>query len=583
MDSSPRSAALPDDGLPSCAPHLASVFADAFPELAVPWQAAEPICPSVVFLDEELAAELGLDPAWLRSQEGLRLLTGERPALGPGQDPAAARPVAQAYAGHQFGHYSPVLGDGRALLLGEIPATPSTPATPSAFVRETVESPDASVRETVESPDASVRETVESPDALPSLTDLHLKGSGRTPFSRPGSDGLAALGPMLREVLVSACLHALGVPTSRALAVVATGGQVQRDRPLPGAVLARTAASHLRVGTVQYAAALAAQHEAAGSPERADGLHPETLLTRLVQHALDRHHPHAPRTDVPALDLLRAVAHIQAELVAQWMLLGFVHGVMNTDNMTLSGEAIDFGPCAFMEAFDPDTVFSSIDHAGRYAYGNQPAIARWNLTRLAEALLPLIDPDQQRAVAAAERVLDEFRAHHTAAWRRGLAAKLGLPAEPVPDDGPAPAEDTSPNASASTETAAAAFDVTTLTDPLFALLAEHRVDWTSFWASLADVAESADATLLPDPLQDWGADWLAHGPDAALLRRTNPVVIARNHLVEEALAAAEAGDLTPFEDLLSQVRRPFSPRDGRERYAEPAAPSSGRYVTYCGT
>lgn len=563
--SSTAGSALPDHGCPASAPHLSSVFAEEFPELCVPWKAAETASPRLVFLDEELAAEIGLDPVWLRTEEGQRLLTGEHPALGRGGDPTSARPVAQAYAGHQFGHYSPVLGDGRALLLGEVRRRAHGGPVAPGGVRGRAESEGAGVGQ-----------------ELPSLTDLHLKGSGRTPFSRPGSDGLAALGPMLREVLVSASLHALGVPTTRSLAVVATGGQVQRERPLPGAVLARTAASHLRVGTVQYAAALAAQHGAADSPPREGRLHPETLLARLVQHALDRHHPDAPRTDVPALDLLRAVARAQAELVAQWMLLGFVHGVLNTDNMTLSGEAIDFGPCAFMEAFDPDTVFSSIDHAGRYAYGSQPAIARWNLARLAEALLPLIDADPQRAVAAAERVLDEFRHHHTAAWRRGLAAKLGLPGIALPDDGPSPAEGASPGTSAGTEPDASA-TVTALTDPLFALLAEHRVDWTSFWASLADVAEAQDASLLPEPLRDWGADWLAHSPDAALLRRTNPVVIARNHLVEEALDAAEAGDLDPFERLLAEVRDPYSSRDGRERYAEPAAPSSGRYVTYCGT
>lgn len=580
-------------------PHLTSVFVSAFPELSAPAEGAPMPAPRLVHVDEELAIELGLDPAWLRSAAGLRLLTDTASAPSPDAGsatvsgttrpaglPAGPLPVAQAYAGHQFGHYSPVLGDGRALLLGEIPTTPT------AVVREDVESRGTSVRKEVEfspAPDpGTAPDSPAPPDAhLPSLVDLHLKGSGRTPFSRPGSDGLAALGPMLREVLVSACLHALGVPTTRALAVVATGGTVARERPLPGAVLARTAASHLRVGTVQYAAVLAAQHEAAGAPEREDDLHPETLLARLVQHALDRHHPDAPRTDVPALDLLRAVARAQAELVAQWMLLGFVHGVMNTDNMTLSGEAIDFGPCAFMEAFDPDTVFSSIDHAGRYAYGSQPAIARWNVARLAEALLPLIDADPQRGVAAAERVLDEFRAHHTAAWRRGLAAKLGLagsglPRTGLPDDGPSPAESTPPGTSAGTETDASTA-VTALADPLFALLAEHRVDWTSFWASLADAAEAQDAALLPEPLRDWGADWLSHSPDPALLRRTNPVVIARNHLVEEALDAAEAGDLEPFEELLAQVRNPYSPRDGRERYAEPAAPSSGRYVTYCGT
>lgn len=553
-----------DGGRPASAPPLTSVFAETFPELCVPWQAAETASPRLVFLDEALAAELGLDPEWLRTEDGLRLLTGERPALGPGRDPADARPVAQAYAGHQFGHYSPVLGDGRALLLGEIPTTGGVVQHPTGVV----------VRERVESSGAAP-----APAPLPPLVDLHLKGSGPTPFSRPGADGLAALGPMLREVLVSTSLHALGVPTTRALAVVATGGAVRRERPLPGAVLARTAASHLRVGTVQYAAALTAQHEAAGSPAREDDLHPETLLPRLVQHALDRHHRNAPRTDSPALDLLRAVARAQAELVARWMLLGFVHGVMNTDNMTLSGETVDFGPCAFMEAFSPDTVFSSIDHQGRYAYGSQPAVARWNLARLAEALLPLIDADQAQAVAAAEEVLDEFRAHHTAAWRRGLAAKLGLagsglPRTGLPDDGPSPAEGASPDSSAA---------VTELTGPLFALLAEHHVDWTNFWASLADVAEAQDASLLPEPLRDWGADWLAHGPDPALLRRTNPVVIARNHLVEEALTAAEAGDLAPFQELLAQLREPYSPRDGRERYSEPAPPSSGPYVTYCGT
>src|SRR4051794_34455660 len=294
--------------------------------MAISWRAAEAPEPRLLALNEPLAAELGLDATWLRSPAGLRLLVGA-------EVPDGVTPVAQAYSGHQFGGYTPRLGDGRALLLGEL-----------------------------EGSDGRRR-------------DLHLKGSGRTPFAR-GGDGLAAVGPMLREYVVSEAMHALGIPTTRSLAVVATGATVHRETLLPGAVLARVASSHLRVGTFQYAAAT-------GDVD---------LLRRLADHAISRHYPAAAETDQPYRALFEAVVAAQAALVARWMQVGFVHGVMNTDNVTISGGTIDYGPCAFLDAFDPATVYSSIDTGGRYAYGNQPLVAEWNLARLAEALLPLFDP-----------------------------------------------------------------------------------------------------------------------------------------------------------------------------------------------
>ena len=303
---------------PDSALTLGDSFARELPELAISWKAETAPAPELLVLNESLAAELGLDPSYLRSADGVRLLVGN-------SLPADANPVAQAYAGHQFGGYSPRLGDGRALLLGEVTLR-----------------------------DGSVR-------------DLHLKGSGRTPFAR-GGDGLAAVGPMLREYVVSEGMHALGIPTTRSLAVVATGAPVRRESVLPGAVLARVASSHLRVGSFQFA--------------RAGG--DIALLRRLVDHAIARHHPEAANSDNPALALFDAVVAAQASLVAQWMLVGFIHGVMNTDNMTISGETIDYGPCAFMDSYDPATVYSSIDTGGRYAFGNQPLVAEWNLARLAE-------------------------------------------------------------------------------------------------------------------------------------------------------------------------------------------------------
>ena len=310
--------------------------------MAISWKAETAPAPELLVLNESLAAELGLDPSYLQSDDGVRLLVGN-------SLPADANPVAQAYAGHQFGGYSPRLGDGRALLLGEVTLR-----------------------------DGSVR-------------DLHLKGSGRTPFAR-GGDGLAAVGPMLREYVVSEGMHALGIPTTRSLAVVATGTPVRRETVLPGAVLARVASSHLRVGSFQFA--------------RAGG--DVALLRRLVDHAIARHHPEAATSENPALALFDAVVAAQASLVAQWMLVGFIHGVMNTDNMTISGETIDYGPCAFMDSYDPATVYSSIDTGGRYAFGNQPIVAEWNLARLAESLLPLLHDDQDQAIALAVGVAEGF-------------------------------------------------------------------------------------------------------------------------------------------------------------------------------
>ena len=477
---------------------LESRFASSLPEMAIPWRAAEPPDPRLLVLNERLAAEVGLDPAVLRTPEGTRMLTG---ALVP----EGATPVAQIYAGHQFGSYSPRLGDGRALLLGELRAADGR------------------------------------------LLDLHLKGSGRTPLARAG-DGLAAVGPMLREHLVSEAMHALGIPTTRSLAVVATGGVVRRETMLPGSVLARTASSHLRVGSVQHASA---------TGDRA-------LLRRLVDHAIDRHHPDLVGTDAPALGLLQRVIASQASLVAQWMLVGFVHGVMNTDNMTLSGETIDYGPCAFMDAFDAGTVYSSIDDAGRYAYGNQPGIAAWNLARLAEALLPVLDDDPGVALELAQSSLDAFESQHASAWTVGMLAKLGL-REDLEEEVVLP-----------------------LLGDLVAMLQATRVDHTTCFRALTDAARGDDVRMRallgssPD-LDAWARRWMALAPDAAAMAAVNPVVIPRNHLVEEALAAATEGDLAPFDRLLDAVTTPYAERAGLERYAAPAPESFGAYRTFCGT
>jgi uncharacterized protein YdiU (UPF0061 family) len=476
---------------------LGNRFATELPELSVPWQAQKAPEPRLLLLNEPLSAELGLDPAWLRSPDGNRLLVGELL-------PPDATPVAQGYAGHQFGGFVPRLGDGRALLLGEVRNTDGQ------------------------------------------LLDLHLKGSGRTPFAR-GGDGLAAVGPMLREYVISEAMHALGIPTTRALAVVATGATVRRESLLPGAVLARVASSHLRVGSFQYA--------------RASG--DLALLRRLADHAITRHHPAAAGADRPALALFEAVVAAQADLVAQWMLVGFVHGVMNTDNMTISGETIDYGPCAFLDAFDPATVFSSIDETGRYAYGNQPVVAQWNLARLAEALLPLLDDDEEQAIPIAVEALNGFSERYDTAWSTGMRAKLGLPA--AADDVVAP-----------------------LVEELLGLLHAGHVDHTSAFRSLSSAArgdtEPARSLFLDlAAIDSWLARWREVGPDADAMDRVNPVYVPRNHLVEQALTAGTEGDLAPVERLLEVLARPFDQRPGLEAYAEPAPEHFGAYRTFCGT
>ena len=464
-------------------------FASDLPEMAVSWRAQAVPEPRLLAFNAPLAGELGLDPSWLQGPDGLRFLVGNRV-------PDGAAPVAQAYAGHQFGGYVPRLGDGRALLLGEVT------------------------------------------DADGRLRDIHLKGSGATPFSR-GGDGLAAVGPMLREYVISEAMHALGIPTTRSLAVVSTGSLVQRETPLPGAVLTRIASSHLRVGSFEYAAAT----------RNLD------LLRRLADHAITRHYPGAAMLDNPYLALFEAVAAVQASLVAQWMLVGFVHGVMNTDNMTISGETIDYGPCAFMDVFDPDTVFSSIDQWGRYAYDNQPTIAGWNLARFAEALLPLLADTVDEGVALAQKAFQVFRDQYDATWTDGMRAKLGLPAD------------------------VDAATVSTLAEELLTLLKESRADYTSFFRTLSRDAGRLEIT----GIDEWVARWRALNPDAALMDRSNPVYIPRNHLVEEALTAATAGDLNPFQQLLIAVNQPFDERPGLERYAAPAPEEFGDYRTFCGT
>ncbi|WP_182378850.1 protein adenylyltransferase SelO [Nocardioides sp. WS12] len=473
---------------------LQADFATALPELAVPWQAAATPSPRLLVLNEPLAAELGLAPERLGSAEGLGLLTGTEP-------PTGSTPVAQAYAGHQFGGFTK-LGDGRALLLGELT------------------------------------------DTAGNLRDVALKGSGRTPHAR-GGDGLAAVGPMLREYVVSEAMHALGIPTTRSLAVVATGRDVRRETVLPGAVLTRIASSHLRVGSFQYA----------------QGIRDDDLLRRLADHAIARHYPEVASDPEPYLAFFRAVVAAQADLIARWMLVGFVHGVMNTDNMTISGETIDYGPCAFLDVFEPSTVFSSIDSGGRYAYANQPVAAEWNLARFAEALLPLFADDRERAVEIASEALASFRTEYDAAWSAGMLAKLGL---------------------------APAADAQGLAADVLDLLSASHVDHTTFWRHLGAAArgdaEPVRSLFLDLPaIDEWLGRWQALNPDADAMDRVNPLYIARNHLVEEALAAATDGDLGPVTQLVDAVRAPFTARPGLARFAEPAPDDFGQYQTFCGT
>ncbi len=441
--------------------------------------------PRLVAFNDPLARELGLDATVLRDT-GAAIFAGN-------EMPPGAEPLAQAYAGHQFGHFTN-LGDGRAILLGE----------------------------------------QITPDGR--RFDIQLKGSGRTPYSRNG-DGRAALGPMLREYLVSEGMHALGIPTSRSLAVVASGDSVLRERPLPGAVLTRVAASHIRVGTFEYAAAVG------------DG----PLLAALLDHAIARHDPEITEPGDKAAAFLAAVLERQAALIAKWMLMGFVHGVMNTDNMAVSGETIDYGPCAFLDIFDPATTFSSIDRNGRYAYSSQPAIAHWNLARLAESLLAVMPGGETAALERAKAVIATFPERFGRHYLTGARAKLGL-STAEPGD-------------------AALFAA------VLQWMHDTRADFTATFASL------------PNHSAPWSAAWqarLAREPGsatdaAARMRRANPVVIPRNHHVEEALTAAEAGDLGPFERLLAALRAPYEATPDNEPYRSGPPAGCGPYRTFCGT
>lgn len=488
-------------------------YARDLPQACVPWRAQAAPRPRELFWNEALASVLDTDlAAWGRAQR--------EAVFGGVEVPDGAQPVAQAYAGHQFGGFSPQLGDGRALLLGELI------------------------------------------DRHGQRVDLAFKGSGRTPFAR-GGDGKAAVGPMLREVLIGEALHALGIPSTRALAVVATGEWVPRDHALPGAILTRVGHSHLRIGTFQY---FAARGDQAG-------------LQRLLDYAVQRHRPAAACFEQAqgdaALALLMAVLQRQARLVAQWMGVGFIHGVMNTDNMSLSGQSIDFGPCAFMEVHDPSTVYSSIDQHGRYAYGRQPAIAQWNLARLAEALLPVMQGSEEQRLEAASGVINTFDAVFDEAMAAVWRLKLGWPDQA---EGPA---------------------VRRWAQDWQALLQAHRVDHTQGWRGLVDAAQGRPQGLLQhfgegagaDAAQRWLEGWQAHATSAGwsidinTLKAANPAVIPRNHQVELALqAASDDGDLQAFHALLDAVRRPCSEDPALLPYTQAAPPEvAAAHRTFCGT
>lgn len=467
----------------------------------VPVLPAKVVSPRLVAFNHKLARELGLDPEHLATPEGAEIFAGTR-------IPHGAEPLAMAYAGHQFGQFVPQLGDGRAILLGEVR------------------------------------------DQTGINRDIQLKGAGLTAFSRRG-DGRAALGPVLREYLVSEAMAALGIPTTRALAAVTTGETVWRERALPGAILTRVAASHIRIGTFQFFAA------------RGD----EDNLRRLADYAITRHYPLAATTPTPYLALLEGVIARQATLVAQWLLVGFIHGVMNTDNTSISGETIDYGPCAFMDNYNPTTVFSSIDTSGRYAYSRQPDIALWNLCRLAECLLPLLSPDEDTSVALANTALRRFKDDFTAAHLGGLRHKLGL--------------------------ATAEEDDATLAQDLLALMAGQGADFTLTFRRLCDAAATPEAdTNLFNGFADWAPRWRARlakervTPEARreAMRRVNPAFIPRNHLVEAALElAVEAGDFSEFETLLKVLATPYDDQPDYAAYAAPPLPSQTPYRTFCGT
>jgi uncharacterized protein YdiU (UPF0061 family) len=462
--------------------------------------------PHLIKLNVPLARQLGLDSAALSTSEGVAILAGN--AVPEGSDPLAA-----AYAGHQFGNFVPQLGDGRAILLGEV--------LDRGGVRR----------------------------------DIQLKGAGPTPFSRNG-DGRAALGPVLREYIVSEAMAALGIPTTRALAAVTTGEIVRRETPLPGAVLTRVAQSHIRVGTFQFFAARG----------DADG------VRTLVDYVIARHYPRGKDAANPYRALLELVIARQADLVARWLLVGFIHGVMNTDNMTISGETIDYGPCAFMDGYHPAAVYSSIDVQGRYAYGNQPRIAQWNLARLAETLLPLLDAEENKAIEMAQESLSTFASVLEKAYAAGLSRKIGLQQSQPDDFG--------------------------LAQDLLSRMVGSEADFTLTFRRLCDAATGAENDepvrgLFIDPtsFDDWAVRWrqrLAQERGDAAARRdamraVNPMFIARNHRVEEAIVAATDGDFTPFETLLAVLSKPFEDQPQFTRYADPPTEDQIVRKTFCGT
>ena len=464
--------------------------------------------PELIRVNRQLAERLGFDPDFLASPEGVEILAGNR-------IPAGADPIATAYAGHQFGGFVPQLGDGRAILLGEVI------------------------------------------DRNGDRHDIQLKGAGRTPFSRSG-DGRAPLGPVLREYIVSEAMHALGLPTTRALAAVATGEPVIRERVLPGAVLTRIAKSHIRVGTFQYFAA------------RGDI---EAVRT-LADHVIARHFPELAEVERPYGALLSAIVGRQAELVARWLLIGFIHGVMNTDNMSIAGETLDYGPCAFMDFFDPHSVYSSIDRMGRYAYGNQPPIAQWNLAQLAQCLVPVMACDIGAARDEAQAIIDGFADRFEQAFTTGLRRKLGL-AESAPGD-------------------------LALGQDLLKCMASGHADFTLTFRALADLLDPPQENRgeprrlfdRPEEFDDWVERWRNRLAEegrpmarvATALRAVNPIYIPRNHLLEEAIRAAEDdADFTPFENLLDVLALPFDDLPEKRRFALPPRPDQIVHQTFCGT
>ncbi len=487
------------------APNFDNSYA-RLPEYFYHRQQAEQVpSPQLIRLNSALASDLGLDPDWLSSDDGLAMLCGNR-------FPDSADPLATVYAGYQFGSWNPQLGDGRALLIGE----------------------------------------VLNPEYK--RYDIQLKGSGRTPYSR-GGDGKSPLGPVLREYLISEAMAALGIPTSRALAAVTTGETVYRDHALPGAILTRVASSHLRVGTVQYFAA------------RKD----EEALKLLCEHLIARHYPGAAAADNPVLALLENVIRKQAHLIADWQLVGFIHGVMNTDHMLLCGETVDYGPCAFMDQYDPATVFSSIDHGGRYAYGNQPSIGHWNLAGLAQSLLPLLDKDEDKAVELAQNAINAFPQCFLKAYQQGLAHKLGLSRHREDDD--------------------------QLTKDLLELMRTEQQDFTICFLRLTELAASQGQARnlpigeLPEAFNDWLQRWhqrrqqndISDAESLALMRAANPVVVPRNHRVEAAIeAAVNREDFSEFHRLAELLAKPFDYRPDMDDYLFGAESSQG-YQTFCGT